>query len=156
MVSANTLIKKLLSVNNCVIDGFDFETDLEEIKLEDESIKYHLSLEAVLYTRDFDEEEIAYNIREMSKDINYDNAAELYKLSTSLQLLITDRINESLEEIDYYERFARENVTEEKIPEFSVRSSTDNEDGENNARAYTNIKLAYDNIKTDFYQRLND
>lgn len=30
-----------------------------------------------------------------------------------------------------------------------------NEDGANNARAYTNIKLAYDNIKTDFYQRLN-
>ena len=51
-----------------------------------------------------DEEEIAHNIRKMSKDINYDNVAELYKLSTSLQLLITDRINESLEEIDYYER----------------------------------------------------
>lgn len=29
------------------------------------------------------------------------------------------------------------------------------EDGENNARAYTNVKLAYDNIKTDFYHRLN-
>lgn len=29
------------------------------------------------------------------------------------------------------------------------------EDGENDARAYTNVKLAYDNIKTDFYQRLN-
>lgn len=31
MVSANTLIKKLLSVNNCVIDGFDFETDLDGV-----------------------------------------------------------------------------------------------------------------------------
>lgn len=31
-----------------------------------------------------------------------------------------------------------------------------NEDGENNSRAYTNVKLAYDNIKTDFYQRLNN
>lgn len=37
-----------------------------------------------------------------------------------------------------------------------VESEIYNEDGENNARAYTNIKLAYDNIKTDFYQRLND
>lgn len=27
-------------------------------------------------------------------------------------------------------------------------------DGQNNGRAYTNIKLAYDNIKTDFYHRL--
>lgn len=31
-----------------------------------------------------------------------------------------------------------------------------NEDGENNGRAYTNVKLAYDNIKTDFYNRLNN
>lgn len=30
-----------------------------------------------------------------------------------------------------------------------------NEDGENGGRAYTNVKLAYDNIKTDFYHRLN-
>lgn len=37
-----------------------------------------------------------------------------------------------------------------------VESELYNEDGENNARAYANIKLAYDNIKTDFYQRLND
>ena len=37
-----------------------------------------------------------------------------------------------------------------------IESELYHEDGENNARAYTNIKLAYDNIKTDFYQRLND
>lgn len=36
-----------------------------------------------------------------------------------------------------------------------VESEIYNEDGENNARAYTNVKLAYDNIKTDFYQRIN-
>ena len=33
MVSANTLIKKLLSVNNCVIDGFDFETDINGVTI---------------------------------------------------------------------------------------------------------------------------
>ena len=36
-----------------------------------------------------------------------------------------------------------------------VESEIYNADGENNARAYTNVKLAYDNIKTEFYQRLN-
>lgn len=36
-----------------------------------------------------------------------------------------------------------------------VESEIYNEDGANNGRAYTNVKLAYDNIKTDFYQRLN-
>lgn len=36
-----------------------------------------------------------------------------------------------------------------------VESEIYNEDGINNGRAYTNVKLAYDNIKTDFYHRLN-
>ena len=30
-----------------------------------------------------------------------------------------------------------------------------NEAGANNGRTYTNVKLAYDNIKTDFYHRMN-
>lgn len=30
-----------------------------------------------------------------------------------------------------------------------------NTDGQNNRRAYTNVKLAYDDIKTDFYHNLN-
>ena len=33
MVSANTLIKKLLSVNNSVIDGFDFDTDIDGVTI---------------------------------------------------------------------------------------------------------------------------
>lgn len=37
----------------------------------------------------------------------------------------------------------------------TVESEIYHPDGPNNARAYTNVKLAYDNIKTDFYQRLN-
>ncbi|WP_455670215.1 hypothetical protein [Phocaeicola faecalis] len=37
-----------------------------------------------------------------------------------------------------------------------VESEIYNEDGVNNSRAYTNIKLAYDDIKTDFYKRLNN
>lgn len=36
-----------------------------------------------------------------------------------------------------------------------VEAEIYNEDGVNNGRAYTNVKLAYDNIKTDFYHRLN-
>ncbi len=37
-----------------------------------------------------------------------------------------------------------------------IESEIYNEDGANNARAYTNVKLTYNNIKTDFYQQLND
>lgn len=37
-----------------------------------------------------------------------------------------------------------------------VENEIYNIDGANNKRAFTNVKLAYDNIKTDFYQRLNN
>ena len=37
-----------------------------------------------------------------------------------------------------------------------VENEIYNVDGPNNKRAFTNVKLAYDNIKTDFYQRLNN
>ena len=61
-----------------------------------------------------DEEEIEGEIRDISKDIDFDNAAELYRLSTSLQMLITDKIEHSLENIEFYERFARERINYSK------------------------------------------
>ena len=36
-----------------------------------------------------------------------------------------------------------------------VENEIYNESGPNNGRAYTNVKMAYDNIKTDFYHNLN-
>lgn len=36
-----------------------------------------------------------------------------------------------------------------------VENEIYNEDGPNNGRAFTNVKLAYDNIKTDFYHKMN-
>lgn len=36
-----------------------------------------------------------------------------------------------------------------------VENEIYHEDGANNSRAFNNVKLAYDNIKTDFYHRLN-
>ncbi|MCC8039030.1 MAG: hypothetical protein LIP02_13010 [Bacteroidales bacterium] len=36
-----------------------------------------------------------------------------------------------------------------------VEAEIYNTDGQNNGRAYTNVKLAYDDIKTDFYHNLN-
>lgn len=38
-----------------------------------------------------------------------------------------------------------------KVVEAEIYST----DGQNNGRAYTNVKLAYDDIKTDFYHNLN-
>lgn len=36
-----------------------------------------------------------------------------------------------------------------------VENEIYNENGPNNGRAYTNVKMAYDNIKTEFYHNLN-
>ena len=37
----------------------------------------------------------------------------------------------------------------------AVEDELYNENGPNNGRAYTNVKAVYDNIKLDFYHRLN-
>lgn len=37
-----------------------------------------------------------------------------------------------------------------------VEGEVYNEDGPNNGRAYTNVKLAYDDIKTDFYKNMTN
>ena len=37
-----------------------------------------------------------------------------------------------------------------------VESEVYHEDGQNNARAYTNVSLAYDRIKTEFYGKMKD
>lgn len=37
-----------------------------------------------------------------------------------------------------------------------VEAEIYHEDGENNARAYTNVQLAYDNIKTEFYAKMKN
>lgn len=40
--------------------------------------------------------------------------------------------------------------------EQTIKDEIYNEQGENNSRAYTNISAVYENIKLDFYHRLND
>lgn len=86
-----------------------------------------------------------------------DKEATATKIRKSLQVIHDDR-NSRFDPFtyggkplsDFCNKMWVENVA--KVVEAEIY----NEDGENNARAYTNIKLAYDNIKTDFYQRLND
>ena len=89
------------------------------------------------------------NIKELAKDVDYNNLEDLEKLSVTLQNDIADKVKQSLEGIEFYERFAKENVTEENIPEFSVRSSTDNEDGVNTSFAGqfdTYLNVSYKDI----------
>lgn len=85
-----------------------------------------------------------------------DREATAIKVRKSLQVIHNDR-NSRFDPFTYRGRPLSEYCSEEWIEEVAkvVESELYNEDGANNARAYTNVKLAYDNIKTDFYQHLS-
>lgn len=79
------------------------------------------------------------------------------KIRKALQVIHDDR-NSRFDTFTYRGKAISEYCNPEWTEDVAkiVESEIYHEDGENNARAYTNVKLAYDNIKTDFYQRLND
>lgn len=85
-----------------------------------------------------------------------DHQATAIKIRKSLKVIHDDR-NSRFDPFTFRGRSLSDYCSETWIEDVAtiVEGEIYNEDGENNARAYTNVKLAYDNIKTDFYQRLN-
>lgn len=85
-----------------------------------------------------------------------DHEATANKIRKSLKVLHDDR-KSRFDPFTYMGKPISEYCSEDWIEQVAqvVEGEIYNEDGPNNARAYTNIKLAYDNIRTDFYQRLN-
>lgn len=85
-----------------------------------------------------------------------DHEATAAKIRKSLLVIHNDR-NSRFDPFTYRGKSISEFCSSEWVEDVAkiVEGEIYNEDGANNARAYTNIKLAYDNIKTDFYQRLN-
>lgn len=79
------------------------------------------------------------------------------KIRKSLQVIHDDR-KSRFDTFTYHGKPLSSYCNAEWIEQVAnvVESEIYNEDGENNSRAYTNVKLAYDNIKTDFYHRLNN
>lgn len=86
-----------------------------------------------------------------------DHEATAIKIRKSLKVIHDDR-NSRFDPFTYRGRPLSNFCLNSWVEDVAkvVESEIYNEDGENNARAYTNIKLAYDNIKTQFYQRLNN
>lgn len=93
-------------------------------------------------------------IRKENHIIDHEATAE--KIRKSLKVIHDDR-NSRFDPFTFRGKPLSEFCAPEWVEDVAkvVESEIYNEDGENNARAYTNVKLAYDNIKTDFYQRLN-
>lgn len=85
-----------------------------------------------------------------------DHEATSEKIRKSLKVIHEDR-NSRFDPFTYHGKPLSDFCAPEWVEDVAkvVESEIYNEDGENNARAYTNVKLAYDNIKTDFYQRIN-
>lgn len=85
-----------------------------------------------------------------------DHEATALKIRKSLKVIHDDR-NSRFDPFTFRGKPLSEFCAPEWVEDVAkvVEGEIYNEDGENNARAYTNVKLAYDNIKTDFYQRIN-
>lgn len=86
-----------------------------------------------------------------------DHDATAAKVRKSLQVIHNDR-NSRFDPFVYRGKPISEYCNPEWVEDVAtvVEDEIYHEDGANNARAYTNVKLAYDNIKTDFYKRLNN
>lgn len=93
-------------------------------------------------------------VRKENHIIDHEATAE--KIRKALKVIHEDR-NSRFDPFTYHGKPLSDFCAPEWVEDVAkvVESEIYNEDGENNARAYTNVKLAYDNIKTDFYQRIN-
>ena len=85
-----------------------------------------------------------------------DHEATAAKIRKSLMVIHNDR-NSRFDPFTYRGKPISDYCVIEWVEDVAkvVEGEIYNADGANNARAYTNVKLAYVNIKTDFYQRLN-
>jgi hypothetical protein len=93
-------------------------------------------------------------VRKENHIIDHEATAE--KIRKSLKVIHEDR-NSRFDPFTYHGKPLSDFCAPEWVEDVAkvVESEIYNADEENNARAYTNVKLAYDNIKTEFYQRLN-
>lgn len=86
-----------------------------------------------------------------------DKEATAIKIRKSLQVIHNDR-NSRFDPFTYHGRSLSDFCNDDWIENVAkvVENEIYHEDGANNARAYTNVKLAYDDIKTDFYKRMTN
>lgn len=107
---------------------------------------------------DLSVEQVCRLIKRIRKENHIaDREATAAKIRKCLQVIHDDR-NSRFDPFTYGGKPLSDYCCKEWVEEVAkvIEAEIYNDDGENNARAYTNVKLAYDNIKTEFYQRLND
>ena len=86
-----------------------------------------------------------------------DHEATSIKIRKSLRVIHDDR-NSKFDTFTYKGKPLSSYCSEEWVEQLAkvVESEIYHVDGENNARAFSNVSLAYDNIKTEFYAKMKD
>ena len=86
-----------------------------------------------------------------------DHEATSVKIRKSLRVIHDDR-NSKFDTFTYKGKPLSSYCSEEWVEQLAkvVESEIYHVDGENNARAFSNVSLAYDNIKTEFYAKMKD
>lgn len=127
-----------------ISDGLRTETQLRIRNLT--GFAFDLSIEKVC--------RLIKRVREENHIIDHEATAT--KIRKSLQVIHNDR-NSRFDPFTYRGKPISEYCNTDWVEDVAkvVEGEIYHEDGANNRRAYTNVKLAYGNIKTDFYQRLN-
>lgn len=107
---------------------------------------------------DLSVEQVCRLIKKVRKENHIaDHEATAGKIRKSLQVIHDDR-KSRFDPFTYRGKQLSDYCNQEWVEQVAqvIECEIYNADGENNSRAYTNVKLAYDNIKTDFYHRLNN
>lgn len=103
-------------------------------------------------------EQVCQIIQKVRKENHIaDRAATEKKIRTLLTNIHEDR-KSRFDPFTYRGRCLSDYTNKQWIDKVSnvVESEIYNEQGADNARAYTNVKMVYDDIKLDFYHRLNN
>lgn len=157
------IINQIMSDNKSNLEGVLAETRKQNELLNDlvEGLRPETQLRIMNLTGfafDLSVEQVCRLIKRIREENHIENKeVTLEKIHKALTVMYEDRSSR-------FDTFTFRGVRLSKYcnPEWigQVAKVVENEiynvDGANNKRAFTNVKLAYDNIKTDFYQRLNN
>ena len=106
---------------------------------------------------DLSVEQVCRLIKRIREENNIvDRAATRTKIRKQLRIIHDDR-NSRFDPFTYRGKCISDFCSDEWIEQVAVvvEGEVYNEHGINNKRAYTNVKMAYDDIKLDFYHRMN-
>lgn len=156
-----SMINRMLEQQECLRQLLDI---LQDNNAAIKKLAEHLEPETQMRIRnltgfafDLTVEQVCRLIKRVRKENHIiDHEATAEKIQKSLKVIHEDR-NSRFDPFTYNGKPLSDFCAPEWVEDVAkvVESEIYNADGENNARAYTNVKLAYDNIKTEFYQRLN-